>query len=95
MGGRAVALHGAVRSTVDIDLVLRRTAETLVRAEAALKDIGLVPRLPMSAKDVFASRDDYVRDRHLVAWNFHDPDDPMGKSKSSARMTWQRCERAA
>lgn len=52
VGGHAVALHGAVRGTVDIDLVLRWTEETLVRAEAALKDIGLVPQLPIRAKDV-------------------------------------------
>lgn len=77
VGGHAVALHGAVRGTVDIDLVIRWTEETLVRAEAALKDIGLVPQLPIRAKDVFANRDDYIQNRHLVAWNFYNPDDPM------------------
>ena len=77
VGGHAVALHGAVRGTVDIDLVVRWTEETLVRAEAALKETGLVPQLPIRAEDVYANRDDYTRNRHLVAWNFYNPDDPM------------------
>ena len=66
VGGHAVALHGAVRGTVDVDLVLRWTEETLVRAEAALNDIGLVSQLPIHAKDVFANRDDYVQNRNLA-----------------------------
>lgn len=77
VGGHAVALHGAVRGTFDIDLVLRWTKETLVRAEAALNGIGLVSRLPITAEDVHAFRDEYVRNRNLVAWNFHNPDDPL------------------
>lgn len=77
VGGHAVALHGAVRGTLDIDLVLRWTQETLVRAEAALNGTGLVSRLPITAEDVHAFRDEYVSNRNLVAWNFHNPDDPL------------------
>ena len=76
-GGHAVALHGAVRGTLDIDLVLRWTKDTLTQAEAALNGIGLVSRLPIRAEDMFEFRDEYVRKRHLIAWNFHNPDDPL------------------
>ena len=75
-GGYAVALHGAVRGTIDVDVVLHWTKRTLAKAEAALNGIGLVSRLPVSAQDVFAFRDEYVRNRNLTAWTFYNPDDP-------------------
>ena len=77
VGGYAVALHGAVRGTVDVDVVFPWTERTLVLAEAALNGIGLVSALPVSAREVYAFRDEYVRNRNLIAWNFHNPDDPL------------------
>ncbi|MCE2459752.1 MAG: hypothetical protein J4F38_03115 [Pseudomonadales bacterium] len=77
VGGYAVALHGAVRGTIDVDLVLRWTRQTLMAAEAALNGIGLVSRLPIGAEDVFAFRDEYIENRSLIAWNFHNPNDPL------------------
>ena len=56
VGGHAVALHGAVRGTLDIDLVVRWTRETLAKAESALNGMGLESRLPVSAADVYAFR---------------------------------------
>ena len=31
----------------------------------------------MSAREVYAFRDEYVRNRNLIAWTFHNPDDPL------------------
>ncbi len=75
VGGYAVALHGAVRGTVDIDIVLRWTLRDLEAAETALRSIGLVSRLPVSADSVFRFRDEYIRNRNLIAWNFYNPND--------------------
>ena len=66
-----------MRGTLDIDVVVRWTRTTLVRAEAALKAIGLVSRLPVTAREVYDFRDEYVRNRNLTAWNFYNPDDPL------------------
>ena len=77
VGGHAVALHGVVRGTLDIDVVVRWTRTTLVRAEAALNAIGLVSRLPVTAREVYDFRDEYVRNRNFTAWNFYNPDDPL------------------
>ena len=77
VGGYAVALHGAVRGTLDVDLVLRWTERALAGAETALNGIGLVSRLPITAREVFAFRDEYVENRNLIAWNFYNPDDPL------------------
>ena len=73
VGGHAVALHGAVRGTVDIDIVLAWSRKAIAGAEKALNEIGLVSRLPLSADDIFDFRDEYVEKRNLVAWNFYDP----------------------
>jgi hypothetical protein len=75
VGGYAVALHGAVRGTVDIDFVLRWSSRDLEAAEAALGSIGLVSRLPVTASEVFRFRDEYIRNRNLIAWNFYNPRD--------------------
>lgn len=70
-----MALHGAVRGTVDVDAILAWDARSLRAAEAALKAIGLVSRLPVTADEVFRFRDEYIRNRNVIAWNFYNPQD--------------------
>ncbi len=76
VGGHAVALHGAVRGTVDVDIALAWNLKSLQATEAALTEIGLVSRLPVSAVDVFRFRDEYVNNRNLIGWNFYNPVNP-------------------
>lgn len=75
VGGFAVALHGAVRGTVDVDVILAWDARSLRAAEKALQAMGLVSRLPITADEVFRFRDEYIRNRNLIAWNFYNPQD--------------------
>lgn len=75
VGGYAVSLHGAVRGTVDVDVILAWDARTLRTAEQALQGLGLVSRLPITAAEVFQFRDEYLRNRNLIAWNFYNPQD--------------------
>ncbi len=77
VGGYAVALHGAVRGTVDVDLVLALDRNAWQRAERALADIGLKPRLPVTATEVFDFRREYIANRNLTAWAFVNPDNPL------------------
>jgi hypothetical protein len=76
VGGYAVALHGAVRGTMDIDLVIRLEEAHFVRTERAMKSIGLEPRLPVTAREVYRFREEYIRNRNLIAWSFVNPSDP-------------------
>ena len=64
-----------VRGTMDIDIALDWSRAALVSAVRALVGLGLVSRLPVTADDVFAFRDEYIDRRNLVAWNFYNPDD--------------------
>ncbi|MDH3695185.1 MAG: hypothetical protein OER96_11520 [Gammaproteobacteria bacterium] len=74
VGGHAVALHGAVRGTIDVDIALRWTKNNLLQTEAALQNLGLKSHLPLTAEDVYLYRDEYIRNRNLIAWNFYNPD---------------------
>ena len=76
VGGYAVALHGAVRGTIDIDFVIEWQLDTLKRAESALNSLGLKSIIPVNAENMFNNRQDYIDNRNLIAWNFTNPDDP-------------------
>jgi hypothetical protein len=76
VGGHAVAFHGAVRGTMDVDIVLKWTLKTLEDTETILKSMNLLPRLPISAKDVFYFKEEYINNRNLIAWNFFNPIKP-------------------
>ena len=75
-GGHAVALHGAVRGTLDVDLVLSLSRRNFTAAETALNGMGLRSRLPLKAEEVFDFREEYIRNRNLIAWSFINPADP-------------------
>jgi Nucleotidyl transferase AbiEii toxin, Type IV TA system len=76
IGGYALALHGLVRATMDVDFVLSLRLADFERAEAALGSIGLKSRLPIRAQDVIKMREEYIEKRNLLAWSFVDYSNP-------------------
>lgn len=56
--------------------MLRLVKRDFVAAAQALRSLRLEPRLPVSAEEVFDFRDEYIRNRNLIAWSFCDPRDP-------------------
>jgi hypothetical protein len=77
VGGYAVALHGAIRGTVDLDLVICFSEKDFVTLEKALKSLGLEPRLPVDGKQVFKFRKEYIENKNLIAWSFYNPLKPI------------------
>ena len=77
VGGVALALHGAPRGTVDIDFVIRHTEKGFIAVEAALKNLGFLPRLPVTAKEIFYFKKEYIQKRNLIAWSFYNPVNPV------------------
>ncbi len=61
VGGLAVQLHGFLRSTFDIDLVLAMSDENLVRFISVAKRFGLLPVMPVA---IDALRDE----RQIEQW---------------------------
>ena len=77
VGGLAVALHGAPRGTMDVDCIIRHTEADFIACERALQSIGLVSRLPVTAREVFQFRAEYIARRNLIAWSFINLSHPM------------------
>lgn len=76
VGGYAVALHGAVRGTIDVDIIITLSQKSFKDTESLLLQLGLQPRLPISAQDLFEHRTRYIQEKNLVAWSFVNPDKP-------------------
>lgn len=79
VGGYAVALHGAIRGTVDVDVVIHWSLKNLLDTETAFKQMGLVSLLPITADTLFHFREEYIQNRNLIAWNFYDPCNPLNQ----------------
>ncbi len=76
VGGYALALHGIVRATMDVDLVINLTLQDFELAEALLAKLGLNSRLPIRAQDLIKMRVEYIENRNLIAWSFVDYKNP-------------------
>ena len=75
VGGLAVQLHGFLRSTFDIDLVLAMNDENLVRFIAVAKRYGLVPSIPVpidSLKNA-SQIDQWHREKGMLAFALREP----------------------
>ena len=70
VGGYAVALQGAVRGTLDVDIIISLSVANYQQTERALKSLGLRPHLPLRAAQVFEQRRSLTEERNLVAWSF-------------------------
>lgn len=76
VGGYALALHGLVRATMDVDIVLSLNIKDFQSAESCLNKIGLQSRIPVGAKEVISMREEFIKNRNLIAWSFVDYKDP-------------------
>jgi len=75
VGGLAVQLHGFLRATFDIDLVLAMNSENLTRFIAVAKRHGLVPGIPVPL-DSLANPDlidQWHREKGMLAFSLREP----------------------
>ena len=77
VGGYAVALHGVVRGTVDIDLVIALNRRSFQQTDKGMRSIHLLPGLPVEPDEVFSFREEYIQNRNMIAWTFVNPDNPL------------------
>ncbi|MFZ4404738.1 MAG: hypothetical protein ACOYOK_11605 [Pseudobdellovibrionaceae bacterium] len=94
VGGYAMALHGMVRATMDVDLVLSLKLEIFEKAESCFKSLGLTSRIPVRAQDIIKMRKEYIQNRNLVAWSFVDFKNPSRQldiliTKDIKDLKWQ------
>jgi hypothetical protein len=77
VGGFALALQGVVRGTVDIDLAIQFNRADFLKIESILNRLGLESRLPITGDQVFEFREEYLKNRNLIAWNFYNSIRPI------------------
>lgn len=71
VGGVAVVLHGHLRTTVDLDLVVHLVPENVLRAVRALGTLGYKPRAPVAIEDFVDAevRARWIREKGLKVFS--------------------------
>ncbi len=71
VGGVAVVLHGHLRLTADLDLVVALERENVLAAIDSLTEIGFRPRAPVDPRQFAdpAVREQWVRDKGMVVFS--------------------------
>jgi len=79
VGGMAVIMHGHLRATRDLDLVIGLKPDNCANAMHALAGIGLRPRLPVTLADFGdpAKREDWSQNRNMLVFQLWDPNIPV------------------
>ncbi len=79
VAGFAVILHGYLRATAGLDLVLGLSAENCQRGLKALSDIGFLPRVPISLYEfcIPENRRKWVEKSNMLVFPLWDPDNPL------------------
>ncbi len=78
VGGVAVVLHGYLRTTADLDLIIQLDRDNVLRAIHALQDHHYRPRAPIAAEK-FAEQDvreQWIREKGLAVFTLWSPAHP-------------------
>ena len=78
-GGVALALHGVVRFTADLDLIVDLELDNLKRFVNAMTELGYRPRNPVKAESLLdpALRTQWKREKGMEVFSFVDPGQSM------------------
>jgi hypothetical protein len=78
VGGVAVVLHGYLRTTLDLDLVVQLERDNLDRALSALEGLGFQPRVPVPLRS-FADpqiRETWRQEKNMTVFSLWHPEHP-------------------
>lgn len=79
VGGVAVVLHGYVRFTKDIDLVLDFSSDNVARFVQAASELGFRPGVPINPEDLARAdkRAEWTKEKNAQAITFNHPESPL------------------
>lgn len=80
VGGVAVNLHGYVRFTGDLDLLMLLNEKNIQKMDKAMKKLGYHPRLPVSIHELGERKkvQEWLKKKNLKAFTFMPPrDNPL------------------
>lgn len=78
-GGVALVLHGVVRLTADLDLIIELTSDNISRFIAVMNDLGYKPKQPVKAEDLIEpeNRKRWEEEKGMKVFSFFHPAGPM------------------
>lgn len=78
-GGVALVLHGVVRLTADLDLIIELTTDNISRFIAVMNDLGYKPKQPVKAEDLIEpeNRKRWEEEKGMKVFSFFHPARPM------------------
>lgn len=78
VGGVAVVLHGHLRTTVDLDLVVQLEPENVERAIRVFRELGFEPRVPVPLESFgdAGERARWVREKNARVFSLWHPREP-------------------
>jgi hypothetical protein len=74
-GGIALVLHGIVRMTADLDLILDMTEDNLKKYVSCMNELGFRPKAPVQSEDFVRAenREQWKRDKSMKVFTFVNP----------------------
>jgi hypothetical protein len=78
-GGVALVLHGVVRFTADLDLIVELSKDNLRHLVRIMNELGYRPKQPVSADDLCSPemRKRWADEKNMLVFSFYDPAKPM------------------
>ncbi|MBN2014938.1 MAG: hypothetical protein JW778_07145 [Candidatus Altiarchaeota archaeon] len=79
VGGVAIVLHGVVRLTVDLDLMVHLGRENLAKFIDVLGYLGYKPKAPVKASDLLnpEKRSEWRQKKNMMVFSFYNPKKPF------------------
>jgi len=77
VGGIAVNLLGSMRSTADLDILVKMSDDNLVKIVKILKKYGYRTKQPVDPMKIAdkETRKDWIKNKHMKAFNFYKEDE--------------------
>ena len=73
----ASSLYGAVRGSLDLDIVIVMKIENIKNVESCLTELNYISSIPVSASDIFNFREEFIAKRQLLTWTFTNSNDAL------------------
>ncbi len=78
-GGIALVLHGVVRMTADLDIIIDLEQENIDRFLSAMHDLGYKPKIPVPPEEFKdpMKRREWKDEKNMVVFSFFNPQKPF------------------
>src|SRR3990172_1508827 len=75
VGGVALVMHGVVRLTADLDLMLHLEEKNLRRFVDLMSELGYMPRIPVKAEGLLdvELRKQWAEEKNMLVFSFYHP----------------------